>query len=148
MPEQGPHEGDVLIAKREQDGHFEISSLAARGLLARIGLEPGDTILTLDGDPMPGADRLGSKAMDLFDLTDASRGRPAVERILCPTLVIGVTSDILFPVWQQRELADALRKQGAAVTYVELDAPYGHDTFLIDRERVGGAIKAHLEEVE
>jgi homoserine acetyltransferase len=32
------------------------------------------------------------------------------------------------------------------VTYVELDAPYGHDTFLIDRERVGGAVKAHLED--
>jgi homoserine O-acetyltransferase len=87
-----------------------------------------------------------SKAMDLFDLTDASRGQPPIERIACPTLVIGVTSDILFPAWQQRELASALRKQGAAVTYVELDAPYGHDTFLIDREHVGGAVKAHLEE--
>jgi homoserine O-acetyltransferase len=88
-----------------------------------------------------------SKAMDLFDLTDTSLGRPPIERISCPTLVIGASSDLLFPVWQQRELAGALRKQGAAVTYVELDAPYGHDTFLIDRERVGGAVKAHLEEV-
>ena len=89
-----------------------------------------------------------SKAMDLFDLTDASRGRPPIERITSPTLVIGVSSDLLFPVWQQRELAGALRKQGAPVTYVELDAPYGHDTFLIDRERVGGAVKAHLEDTE
>ena len=87
-----------------------------------------------------------SKAMDLFDLTDAKQGSPPIERITCPTLVIGVTSDILFPVWQQRELAGALKKHGAAVTYVELDAPYGHDTFLIDRERVGGAVKAHLED--
>ena len=87
-----------------------------------------------------------SKAMDLFDLTDATRGQPAIERIACPALVIGVTSDLLFPVWQQRELAAALRKQGAPVTYVEIDAPYGHDTFLIDRERVGGAVKAHLED--
>jgi homoserine O-acetyltransferase len=89
-----------------------------------------------------------SKAMDLFDLTDASRGPAPIEQIACPTLVIGVSSDLLFPVWQQRELAGALRKQGAAVTYVELDAPYGHDTFLIDRERVGGAVKSHLEEGE
>ena len=89
-----------------------------------------------------------SKAMDLFDLTDASRGPAAIEQITCPALVIGVTSDILFPVWQQRELAAALRKQAAAVTYVELDAPYGHDTFLIDRERVGAAVKAHLEDTE
>jgi homoserine O-acetyltransferase len=89
-----------------------------------------------------------SKAMDLFDLTDPSRGQPAIERIACPALVIGVSSDLLFPVWQQRELASALRKQGAPVTYVELDAPYGHDTFLIDRERVGGAVKAHLEDAD
>jgi homoserine O-acetyltransferase len=87
-----------------------------------------------------------SKAMDLFDLTDRIDGRPGVERIACPTLVIGASSDILFPVWQQRELATALHKNGAPVTYVELDAPYGHDTFLIDRERVGGAVKAHLED--
>ena len=89
-----------------------------------------------------------SKAMDLFDLTDTARGQPAIERITCPTLVIGASSDLLFPVWQQRELAGALRKQGAAVTYVELDAPYGHDTFLIDRERVGGAVQTHLDDRE
>jgi homoserine O-acetyltransferase len=89
-----------------------------------------------------------SKAMDLFDLTDASRGQPAIQRIACPALVIGVSSDLLFPVWQQRELAAALRKHGSAVTYVEIDAPFGHDTFLIDRERVGSAVKAHLEDVD
>jgi len=89
-----------------------------------------------------------SKAMDLFDLMDPVNGRPAIERITCPTLVIGVRSDLLFPVWQQRELATALRKNGAATTYVELDAPYGHDTFLVDLERVGDAVKAHLEDTE
>jgi homoserine O-acetyltransferase len=86
-----------------------------------------------------------SKAMDLFDLTDPTNGTPGIEHIRCPALVIGVSSDLLFPVWQQRELAEALEENGSAVTYVELDAPYGHDTFLIDRERVGGAVQAHLE---
>ena len=86
-----------------------------------------------------------SKAMDLFDLTDPVQGEPGIDRVRCPALVIGVSSDLLFPVWQQRELAEALRKSGAEVTYVELDAPYGHDTFLIDRERVGEAVKRHLE---
>ena len=86
-----------------------------------------------------------SKAMDLFDLTDPVEGEPGIARVRCPALVIGVSSDLLFPAWQQRELAEALRKSGAAVTYVELDTPYGHDTFLIDRERVGEAVKDHLE---
>ncbi len=89
-----------------------------------------------------------SKAMDLFDLDpeDGSDGEgPTISDIRCPALVIGVTSDILFPVRQQRELAESLRKAGAEVTYLEIDAPYGHDTFLIERETVGNAVQAHLE---
>lgn len=63
-----------------------------------------------------------------------------------PTLVLGVQSDILFPVWQQKEIAECLRAAGNnRVTYYELDAMFGHDTFLIDRVSVGGAIKGHLE---
>ncbi|KAI7904299.1 homoserine O-acetyltransferase [Cokeromyces recurvatus] len=63
-----------------------------------------------------------------------------------PTLVLGVQSDILFPVWQQKEIAECLRAAGNhQVTYYELDTMFGHDTFLIDRVSVGGAIKGHLE---
>ena len=63
-----------------------------------------------------------------------------------PTLVLGVTSDILFPIWQQREIAQVLKESGNDyVTYYELDALYGHDTFLIDVVSVGAAVKGHLE---
>ncbi|KAJ2451004.1 homoserine O-acetyltransferase [Coemansia sp. RSA 2336] len=63
-----------------------------------------------------------------------------------PALVLGVQSDILFPVKQQKEIADILRRAGnSKVTYYELDAMYGHDTFLIDVVNVGAAIKGHLE---
>jgi homoserine O-acetyltransferase len=85
-----------------------------------------------------------SKAMDLFDLLEDEGDGPLLEQIRCPALVIGVTTDVLFPVWQQRELAEALTKLRVDLTYVELDAAYGHDTFLIERERVGGALSAHL----
>jgi homoserine O-acetyltransferase len=85
-----------------------------------------------------------SKAMDLFDLLEDKGDGALVEQIRCPALVIGVTTDVLFPVWQQRELAEALTKRRVPVTYVELDAAYGHDAFLIERERVGGALAAHL----
>jgi homoserine O-acetyltransferase len=95
-----------------------------------------------------------SKAMDLFDITGASDsahealpGLPSarLEDIRSPALVIGVESDILFPVCQQRELAQLLEAAGNRVSYVEIDAPYGHDTFLIERDRVGEAVKLHLE---
>lgn len=65
-----------------------------------------------------------------------------------PTLVMGVASDILFPAWQQREVANALRKAGnRRVTHVELGEDrslFGHDTFLLDLEGVGGEIKRFL----
>ncbi|KAJ2886164.1 homoserine O-acetyltransferase [Coemansia aciculifera] len=70
-----------------------------------------------------------------------------VSRAMQPTLVLGVQSDILFPVRQQKEIADILRRAGnTRVTYYELDAMYGHDTFLIDVTNVGAAIKGHLEQ--
>ena len=48
-----------------------------------------------------------------------------------PTMVLGVQSDILFPVEQQREIADALRMTGnQQVRYYELGGVWGHDTFL------------------
>ena len=48
-----------------------------------------------------------------------------------PALILGVQSDILFPVEQQREVADALRIAGnQMVSYYELGGVWGHDTFL------------------
>lgn len=65
-----------------------------------------------------------------------------------PTLVMGVASDILFPAWQQREIAETLRRVGnRKVTHVELGEDrslFGHDTFLLDLEGVGGEIRRFL----
>ena len=94
-----------------------------------------------------------SKAMDLFDIRDSVEGAnhgagsqdsASISAIQAPTLVIGVKSDILFPVWQQRELAQLLEQARVPVSYVELDSPYGHDTFLIEIDAVGEALRNHL----
>lgn len=87
-----------------------------------------------------------SKAMDTFDLGDGAESfEEGVARITCRTLIIGVQSDLLFPVFQQKEITNILRDAGRRVTYYELDALYGHDTFLIDVQNIGSAIKGHLE---
>ena len=66
-----------------------------------------------------------------------------------PTLIIGVQSDTLFPIEQQRELAECLKENGnGKVVYYELNQPWGHDTFLLDVGNVGGAIKGFLEREE
>lgn len=65
-----------------------------------------------------------------------------------PTLVMGVASDILFPAWQQREVAEALRLSGNRnVTHMELSEEmslFGHDTFLLDLKNIGGNLKTFL----
>lgn len=65
-----------------------------------------------------------------------------------PALVMGVASDILFPAWQQREIAETLRRAGNEwVTHVELGEDvslFGHDSFLLDLEHIGGNLKRFL----
>jgi len=59
-------------------------------------------------------------------------------------LVIGVSTDILFPLSQQQQIADGLRAGGAKVDFVPLDSPQGHDAFLVDIANFGGAVRAFL----
>jgi homoserine O-acetyltransferase len=64
-------------------------------------------------------------------------------------LVIGVESDILFPVWQQREIVSVLKDAGATgdIRYFELGTDisnYGHDTFLLSLEHIGPPMKLFL----
>ncbi|KAL4770640.1 Alpha/Beta hydrolase protein [Aspergillus nidulans var. acristatus] len=64
-------------------------------------------------------------------------------------LVIGVASDILFPAWQQREIAQTLIQAGnKTVEHIELGndvSLFGHDTFLLDVKNVGGAVHKFLD---
>ncbi|KAL3468935.1 Alpha/Beta hydrolase protein [Aspergillus californicus] len=63
-------------------------------------------------------------------------------------LVIGVASDILFPAWQQREIAQTLLQAGnKKVEHLELGEDlslFGHDTFLLDLKYIGGAVQKFL----
>lgn len=89
-----------------------------------------------------------SRAMDLFDVADhggsvnAGLARIQTKR----SLLIGVTSDILFPIDQQQELADGLKKAGREVVYEELESIYGHDSFLVDEEQFSPAVANFLSE--
>jgi homoserine O-acetyltransferase len=90
-----------------------------------------------------------SKAMDLHDL---GRGRggiaAALERVAAPALVVGVTSDTLYPPYQQRELCQHLGDTGGGARYTEIDSPHGHDAFLLEHDQVGPALAEFLTTVE
>ncbi len=57
-------------------------------------------------------------------------------------------SDILFPAYQQRRLAELIVEGGGRAEYAEIDSPHGHDAFLIDVDQVGDALAKFLAEVE
>ncbi|CAF3943488.1 unnamed protein product [Rotaria magnacalcarata] len=88
-----------------------------------------------------------SKAMDLFNLTEGyDNQREALAKIQCPVLVLGSQTDILFPIWQQKQLAEGLIESGnSSVTFFELNSIFGHDTFLLDINGVSTALKGFLE---
>jgi len=88
-----------------------------------------------------------SRAMDLFNLTEGyDDPTVALSKIQCPVLVLGSQTDILFPIWQQKQLAEGLIQAGNAyVTFFELNSIFGHDTFLLDVNGVSTALKGFLE---
>ena len=93
-----------------------------------------------------------SRASDWFDLAEyggapdpATSVRNALAKMkLERALVIGVETDILFPLEQQQQLADDLSATGTDTTFVGLDSPQGHDAFLVDTGRFGAAIGAFM----
>jgi homoserine O-acetyltransferase len=46
-----------------------------------------------------------------------------------------VTTDLLFPIEQQEELAEGLAADGKQVEFARLDSLQGHDSFLVDMDR-------------
>ena len=78
-----------------------------------------------------------SRAMDWFDLEDhterliALAGQAAGKK----ALVVGVETDVLFPLHQQQAVASLLTESGIDVTFHALPSLQGHDAFLVDRER-------------
>jgi homoserine O-acetyltransferase len=91
-----------------------------------------------------------SKAMDTFDLADGKGGatsfEAALRRIRARLLLIGISSDWLFPPSDVRALAGAARAAGVKANYAELDSSHGHDGFLAEAAQLAPIIKAHLEE--
>lgn len=83
-----------------------------------------------------------TKTMDSHNL---ARGRGEIETVLkkinSKTLVIGISSDILCPVNEQKFLAAHI----PGAKYVEIDSPYGHDGFLIEYEKLRHHIRKFLK---
>eukprot|EP00037_Helgoeca_nana_P025138 m.271188 g.271188 ORF g.271188 m.271188 type:complete len:419 (+) comp26869_c0_seq5:233-1489(+) len=83
----------------------------------------------------------------LMDSHDIARGRGEYLAVLAsiktPFLIVGITSDILYPVSEQEELASYL---GQAELHV-IDSPEGHDGFLLEEARISPFVQKFLSKV-
>ncbi|WP_028975343.1 homoserine O-acetyltransferase MetX [Spirochaeta cellobiosiphila] len=87
-----------------------------------------------------------SKALDYFDLEMVGGSLDKTfENSHCKYLIISYSTDWLFPTYQSKELVNALMKTHKEVSFIELDSPYGHDSFLLEIERQEKIIKSYLE---
>jgi homoserine O-acetyltransferase len=91
-----------------------------------------------------------SKAMDIFNLGDedesAASSEAALRRIRARLLLVGISSDWLFPASDVRALCRMARARGVKASYAELDSSHGHDGFLAEAAQLAPIIRAHLEE--
>jgi homoserine O-acetyltransferase len=78
-----------------------------------------------------------SKAMDLFDLgRNLDEEDEILRRIRARVLLVGITSDWLFPPGDVRALAERMRAAGVDIRHVELESTHGHDAFLADADEL------------
>jgi homoserine O-acetyltransferase len=88
-----------------------------------------------------------SRALTYFDLA-RQYGRGSLAEALRPvrtrTLLIAFSSDWLYPPIGSEEIAEALRSLGKDVELHVIDAPYGHDCFLLEEARQTPMIQSFL----
>ncbi|WP_215541962.1 homoserine O-acetyltransferase MetX [Amycolatopsis sp. CA-230715] len=153
---QGPHTG-LGIARRIA----HVTYRSEPELSQRFGRNP-----QADEDPLRGGrfavesyvDHHAAKLVRRFDAAsyvvltesmnthDVGRDRggigQALRRVRARTVVAGVDSDRLYPLYQSQELAEGVSDSGAAEV---ISSPYGHDSFLIETGQIAGLVKALLK---
>ena len=86
-----------------------------------------------------------TRAIDYFDI---ARGRRSLVDAFRDTtarfLIMAFSSDWLHPPYQLKEIASALRATHKHVSYYEVSSGYGHDAFLLEREKMEGIVSSFL----
>ncbi|MEP7058660.1 MAG: homoserine O-acetyltransferase [Caldimonas sp.] len=90
-----------------------------------------------------------TRALDYFDPALAHGGDLAATfaAARCKFLLVSFTTDWRFAPARSREIVKALVDNRVDVSYAEIDAPHGHDAFLLDDPRYHGVLRARFERV-
>jgi len=91
-----------------------------------------------------------TRALDYFDPAREHGGKLARAFVVARDnrfLIVSFTTDWRFAPARSREIVKALVDNRIAVNYAEIDAPHGHDAFLLDDPRYHGVMRAYFEKV-
>lgn len=90
---------------------------------------------------------LTTRALDYFDPARNYGGdlAQAFEAVSADFLLVSFTTDWRFPPARSREMVRALLKNKRPVTYAEINAPHGHDAFLLDDRRYHAVVQGYYD---
>ncbi len=158
-------EADTTFGEERDDaGMAGLAAARAIGLLTYRGTE-GYNLTQQDREEMPKVHRAstyqqyqGEKLcrrynaysyyaiLNAFDTHSVGRGRGGVAAALATisarTIVVGITSDIIFTPKEMRELQSMITDS----RYFEIDSPFGHDGFLVEYEQLNNILIPFMNE--
>ncbi|MFT0544837.1 homoserine O-succinyltransferase MetX [Allopusillimonas ginsengisoli] len=90
-----------------------------------------------------------TRALDYFDPSRNFGGDlvKALEPAKSEFLLVSFTTDWRFPPERSREIVKALLKNKLPVTYAEINAPHGHDAFLLDDARYHAIVQGYYDRI-
>lgn len=90
-----------------------------------------------------------TRALDYFDPAKAFGGdlAAALAAVKAGFLLTSFTTDWRFPPENSREIVRALLRNHISVSYAEIDAPHGHDAFLLDDARYHAVVRAYFQRI-
>ncbi|MCF8160663.1 MAG: homoserine O-acetyltransferase [Polaromonas sp.] len=140
--------GRQLIAssQSEQDRNFFYSTLEAEFQIESYLRYQGDKFADyFDANTY----LLITRALDYFDPARAFEGNLslALARATSKFLLVSFTTDWRFAPKRSREIVKALLDNRRDVSYAEINAPHGHDAFLLDDARYTGVIRSYFNSV-
>jgi homoserine O-acetyltransferase len=90
-----------------------------------------------------------TRALDYFDPARNHGGDldRALRDVTADFLLISFSTDWRFPPARSREIVRSLLKNKRPVTYAEIDAPHGHDAFLLDDARYHAVVQGYYDRI-
>ncbi len=88
-----------------------------------------------------------TKAIDYFDLNVNQSLIAGLRGVKAKVLVVGISSDWLYPPYQSQEIVTALTANNVKASYGEIRSNYGHDAFLLEEGQLNYMLKSFFNHV-